>query len=478
MMKNNLENLAKVLFESKLSKSECSPKTAFSGREPVHVVYGGADRFRFDTAKKFGELAIKSIDTYAPNFVEFANARWLKDAERLPKFDESIENLEFELSDNPEKVRRENFPTWFAWSVYQKTSEKLKREPVEDFRIDFEDGYGIRSIDEEDGHAISASDELAKGFEQNTLPEFIGFRIKSFAPETRVRAVRTLGLFLTNLLEHTDGNLPENFVVTLPKITRKQEVEVLAELLSEFESINGLSANSILLEIIIETPEAIINEKGEIAIRSLVKAAKGRCVAAHFGAYDYTASFGISANHQHLQHEACNFARQMMKTALTPLGIRISDSITTEMPIPIHRSETLSAQEILENRIAIENGWRKHFNNVTNSLINGFYQSWDLYPVQLVARYAAVYSFFLESQELQGIRLNGLLDKATQALMTGNQFDDAASGQGLLNFFIRALRCGAMSESEVLAATGLNATDLNSASFLQIMESRAKANAG
>jgi hypothetical protein len=114
----------------------------------------------------------------------------------------------------------------------------------------------------------------------------------------------------------------------------------------------------------------------------------------NFGAYDYTASFGISGSHQHLRHEAYNFARQMMQIALSPLNVRLSDSVTTEIPITVYTGENLSEKQIVENKRAIQTAWRTHFNNVTFSLINGFYQSWDLHPAQLPARYAAVYAFF------------------------------------------------------------------------------------
>ena len=439
-------------------------------RNPVHVVYGGADLFNAGTISKLGNLALKTIDIYAPNFVEFARAMWLKGAETLPIYPELIEEQEFQLADDQERVRSENFPVWFAWTIYQKTIAKLKTEPVEDFRIDFEDGYGIRADNEEDFHAINASSELAKGFAEGTLPDFIGFRIKSLAPETRKRAVKTLDLFLSNLIGKTAGELPPNFVVTLPKITQRQEVEVLSELLSDFEKTNKLAENSVKLEIMVETPQAIVNDEGKIALRSLVEAANGRCVAAHFGAYDYTASFGIAGNHQHLSHDACNFARHLMQISLAPLGVRLSDSVTTEMPIAIHRGEDLLDSQIEENRRAVRNGWRKHFNNVTRSMINGFYQSWDLHPAQLVARYAAVYAFFIEAEAIQAKRLLGFVEKATQALTTGNQFDDAASALGLLNFFKRAIDCGAMSEQDVYKNTGLKYKDLNIAYFAALAE--------
>ncbi len=440
-------------------------------RTPVHVVYGGANLFTAETPEKLGGIALKSLEKYAPDFAEFARAMWLRGADTLPAFQHELQEIEFQLIENEAKAKAENFAAWFAWTVYNRTIEKLSREPIEDFRIDFEDGYGFRNDAEEDSHCISASSELAKlgKTESSRVIPFCGFRIKSFAPETRKRAVRTLDLFLTNLLEKCGGGLPGNFVVTLPKITSKEEVEILALLLDEFEAAHNLANGIIKIEIMIETPQSIINERGEIALRSLVEAGNGRVNSAHFGAYDFTASFGISGIHQHLRHDACNFARQLMQISLAPLNIRLSDSVTTEMPVAIYKDENLSKRRQMENTSAIHKAWRTHFNNVTNSQINGFYQSWDLHPAQIVARYAAVYAFFLESADVQKQRLKGFIEKATQANMTGNTFDDAASAQGLLNFFVRALNCGAMTEKEVLQGTNLSADDLKAGSFANII---------
>jgi hypothetical protein len=268
--------------------------------------------------------------------------------------------------------------------------------------------------------------------------------------------------------------LPENFVVTLPKITRREEVEVLAELLAEFERRNNLENRAIKIEIMVETPQAILSETGEIALRGLIEAGEGRVASAHFGAFDYTASFGIAGTHQHLRHEACNFARQMMQIALAPLGVRLSDSVTNEMPVAVHKADDLTKEQTRENASVVRVAWRRHFNNVTNSLINGFYQSWDLHPNQLPARYAAVYAFFLESAPEQGKRLKGFIERATQANLTGNVFDDAASAQGLLNFFAWAASCGVMSEAEILEATDLTVEELNSGSFIEIMDGKNK----
>lgn len=467
-MKTTFSAKQLIDFYPKPEKTDSSLLIPEVPRAPVHVVYGGAHLFTAETPDKLGKHALKSLDTYAPNFAELAKAMWLKGADALPDFADAIAELEIEFGEDRQNLKQVNFPAWFALTVYHKTFEKLKREPVEDFRIDFEDGYGFRSDAEEDAHAIAASGELAKAFGENTITPFSGFRIKSFGRETVQRAVRTLDLFLTNLLEKTGGKLPENFAVTLPKLMRCEEVEMLNGLLSEFERRYKLENGAIKIEIMIETPQALKILPG------LVEAGNGRVNSAHFGAYDYTASIGIAGIHQHLRHEACSFARQMMLINLAPLGIRLADSVTTEMPIPVHKGEPLTREQITENNLAVHKAWRKHFNNITHSLINGFYQSWDLHPAQLAARYAAVFAFFEESKDEQARRLKGFIDKATQAMTTGNVFDDAASAQGLLNFFNRAMNSGAMTEEEISQATGLRPNELRSASFVNIMENRRK----
>ncbi len=461
-----ISDLSKKLFYEHFSDLRAAPPKTGT-RTPIHVVYGGADRYTSDTAKKFGRLALRSIENYAPNFVEFAKAMWLSGADTLPAYPDLILELESRLTWEPDKVKVTNYPAWSAWTIYNRVIQKLAHEPVEDFRIDFEDGYGIRSDEEEDSHCLSASEQLAitlRGTDAETV--YCGFRIKSFHRATYDRSVRTLDLFISNLIKTTGQALPRNFVVTLPKITRAAEVTILAELLDRIESQNGQPADSIKIEIMIETPESIL------ILRELVESARGRCVAAHFGAYDYTACFGITAVHQHLKHDACNYARQMMQIHPSPLGVRLSDSVTTELPVAVHRGDLLIPAQINENRRAVHKAWRLHFNNVTNSMINGFYQSWDLHPAQLPARYAAVYSFFLESCEDQGRRLKSFISEATKAAVVKNQFDDAASAQGLLNFFIRGFGCGAFTEPEVLEATGLNMEELISGSFAEILNHR------
>jgi citrate lyase beta subunit len=245
----------------------------------------------------------------------------------------------------------------------------------------------------------------------------------------------------------------------LPKITNVAEVSALADALDAL----GSAAK---IELMVETPQAIF------ILPKLVDAARGRCVAAHFGAYDYTASLGITAAYQGLRHPACDFARSLMQASLAGSGIRLSDGATNVLPVPVHRGGALTHLQILENKMAAQSAWKVHYENIRHALACGFYQGWDLHPVQLPARYAAVYSFFLEGLDAAAERLRNFIDKAARATMVGAVFDDAASGQGLLNYFLRAVDCGAIPEEEIPKLTGLTVEELRSGSFEKILSGR------
>lgn len=438
------------------------------GRSPVHVVYGGAHLFRADTAAKLGTRALENLHEYAPNFIEFADAMNLPETGSLSRLPDAAKKLSDQISKSPDSAKERDFPAWFAWTVYNRTIKKLEREPVEDFRIDFEDGYGFRSDDEEDGDAEKAAVELARALKNRSITPFSGFRIKSLGSSTRDRAVRTLEIFLATLVNESDGDFPAEFAVTLPKVTDRKQIKELCKLIGKFEKRSGLVKKSIAVEIMIETPQAIFDKNGRVPLRDYVKAAGRRRVSAHFGAYDYTSALSIAAPFQNLRHPACDFARAVMQASLAPVGVRLADSVTTELPVTPHRGADLSAGQNAENRRAVLRGWRLHFDNVTRSMSAGFYQSWDLHPNQLPARYAAVYSFFIFNYQAQAERLKGFVEKATQAGLTGSTFDDAASAQGVLNFFRRALDCRALTAVEVTHATGLSAEQINSLVFSEM----------
>ncbi|MFZ0414242.1 MAG: hypothetical protein WBE20_13895 [Candidatus Acidiferrales bacterium] len=447
-------------------------------RQPVHVVYGGAHLFRADVSRRMGELALRALDDFAPDFVAFAQAVGLTGAEVLPGSASHVAELRAQFEAAPESLRTENRAAWLASAIYARVREKLQREPVEDYGIDFEDGYGHRADDEEDGHARAAAEQIAAAKNQSGLPPFIGIRIKPVNEESRERAIRTLDIFLTALIEKTGGALPSNLSVTLPKIALPEEVATLADVLEMLEVKLELPVGSVLIELMIETTQAIFNDRGENNLLQLVSAARGRCAAVHFGPYDYTASLGIIAAHQNLAHPACDFARNAMQAALAGTGVRLADGPTMLMPIAPHRipndGTPLTAQQKDENRQAVCDAWKLHYANIQHSLAAGFYQSWDLHPLQLPVRYAAVYAFFLQDLDAASERLKNFIAKAMQATRLGAIFDDAATGQGLLNYFLRAINCGAISDGEAEQLTGLTSAGLHAGSFLKILAGRGK----
>lgn len=439
-------------------------------RQPVHTVYGGANLFKADTCVKMGEIALKSLQTYAPNFVVLADVLQLQGFQELPSSEKKIEKLVKKLDRMSEKKRRED-PAWLSYSVYNKIIKKLKKEAVEDFRIDFEDGFGNRPDEEEDATAINAAVELAKGMKNKTISPFIGIRIKPFTEDLKNRGIRTLDLFLTTLLEKTKGKLPPNFVVMLPKVTIPEQVSTLVRLFEIIEKKNNLAPGSLKMETMVEATQIIMDEEGRNPLMKIVRAGEGRLIAAHFGTYDYTASCGITARYQTMAHPVCDFAHHMTKVALGGTGIFLSDGATNVMPVAPNRGEKLSKEKLKENMDSVHNAWRTGYGHTMHSLINGFYQGWDLNPAQLPMRYAATYNFFLSSIADATYRLKIFVDRAAISTLTGDIFDDAATGQGLLNFFLKAMNCGAISEEEA-TATGLTVDEIRSRSFYKILQGR------
>jgi hypothetical protein len=115
--------------------------------------------------------------------------------------------------------------------------------------------------------------------------------------------------------------------------------------------------------------------------------------------------------------------------------------------------------------------WQLSHRHIRHSLEGGFYQGWDLHPAQLPVRYATCYAFFLEGLVSAADRLKNFIDKAAQATLVGDVFDDAATGQGLLNYFLRALNCGAIDLADI-ERTGLTPAEVELRSFAKILDAR------
>lgn len=376
------------------------------GRRPVHVLYGGADRFQAETAAKMGTLAVKAFD------------------ERLP--------------DGAALARVTGMPAALAAAVRPRVAEKLAREAVEDFRIDFEDGYGPRPDAEEDAHAVGAALETATAMSRGALPPFIGIRVKPLCRADMARSSRTLDLYLTALLNATRGRMPANFVVTLPKVAFPEQVLALSDLLERIERAHVLRNGSVGVELVIETPTALVSPDGAVAPRLLVEAARGRCVGLHLGPYDMTASVGVDAGGQTLDHPACAFALRLAAAAVSGTGVELSDGPVSTLPLG-------------KDVAAVEAALGLHYRQVRRALNEGVHRGWDLHPAQLGTRYAAVYAHYLEALPAARERLTRFVEGKAKAVAAGTVFDDAATARGLTNFFQQGQACGALKPEDAPA---------------------------
>jgi citrate lyase beta subunit len=315
----------------------------------------------------------------------------------------------------------EHGPLPFDEDITKRVMEKLTREPVEDLRIDFEDGFGVRDDAEEDAAARAAATAVRAG----EHPAFVGLRCKCLEGPTRRRAVRTLDVFLDAL-----GPPPEGFIITLPKVSSPAQVEAMVILCGRLEKAHGLADGALRFEVQIETPPAVLGADGTATVTKLITAAQGRCTGLHYGTYDYSASVGIAAEYQALDHPAADHAKAVLQVAAAGTGVRLSDGSTNVLPVG--------------DTEAVRAAWDLHARLVRRSLERGFYQGWDLHPAQLPTRYGATYAFFRESAPGAVDRLGRYLSRRSAGIL-----DEPATARAMARFLLRGLDCGALDQAEV-----------------------------
>ncbi|MER5640971.1 aldolase/citrate lyase family protein [Kitasatospora sp. NPDC002227] len=380
-----------------------------STRQPVHTVYVPADVFAADTVQTWGREALEVFDTHAGTPAELAAALGVPADELLTE-------------------------------VHARVRAKLEREPVEDLRIDFEDGYGPRPDAEEDAAAVRAAQLVAAAVAAGTAPPYIGIRIKCMEAAVRHRGIRTLELFLSTLI--AEGGLPDGLVLTLPKVTYVEQVVALVRLLEDFEQRAGLPAKRIGFEIQIETTQAILGADGRATVARMIEAADGRATGLHYGTFDYSASCGVSAAHQSMDHPVADHAKAVMQVAAAGTGVRLSDGSTNVIPTG--------------GREQVHAAWKLHHDLVRRSLARAYYQGWDMHPAHLPTRYVAVYSFYREGLHAAAARLSAYVAKAG-----GDVMDEPATAKALSSYLLRGLDCGAVDSAEVTALTGLTRPQLD-----------------
>ena len=315
--------------------------------------------------------------------------------------------------------------------VLPRVRAKLATEPVEDLRVDAEDGYR-GGPDAEDGDVTAAAAVLAA---ERVLPLSLGVRAKSLEGPTRRRGVRSLDLFLTGLA--AAGR--ERAVVTLPKVTAVEQVTAFLPVLDALESASGLALD---LELQVETPQAVLGADGTTTLARMLHAGAGRVTGLHFGTYDYSASLGIAAAHQSADHPAADHAKQAMQVAVAGTIARAVDGSTNVLPVG--------------GTAEVHAAWQLHAGLVRRALERGLYQGWDLHPAQLVTRYTATYAFFRAALPAAAARLSAYVSR-----VEGGVLDEPATARALATVVLRGMDCGALDVAEVEAATGLDRTALD-----------------
>ncbi|MGV9251896.1 DUF6986 family protein [Streptomyces sp. NPDC003697] len=376
-------------------------------RRPVHTVYVPGDAFDAGTPRSWGDQALAALDEHAPDAAAFADVLGL--GEEL------------------------------AGPVYDRVRAKLAREPVEDLRVDFEDGYGPRPGTEEDQAAARAARLIAEAHAAGTAPPWTGIRMKCLEAPVRDRGIRTLDVFLSGLMEA--GGLPGGLALTLPKVTYAEQVTAMVRLLEAFERAHGLPGGRLGFEIQIETSQAVLAADGTATVARMIQAAEGRVTGLHYGTFDYSACLGVSAAHQAVDHPAADHAKAVMQVAAAGTGVRVSDGSTNVLPVG--PTEQVHA------------AWRLHHGLVRRALARAYYQGWDMHPGHLPTRYAAVFAFYREGFEQAATRLARYVDRAG-----GDVMDEPATARALAGHLLRGLDCGALDADEVARPAGLTRTDL------------------
>jgi OHCU decarboxylase len=314
--------------------------------------------------------------------------------------------------------------------VWPRVLAKLGRQPVEDLRADLEDGYGHRPDDEEDEDATDAGEVLA-ALAGPSAPLVRGVRVKSMEAATRRRGVRSLDLVLGAF----GGSLPAGFVVTLPKVTTVDQVRAMVLLCDRLEDAHRLQPASLRFELQVETPQVVLGADGSATVARAVHAGQGRISGLHYGTYDYSASLGVAAPHQAMDHPVADHAKDVMQVAAAQTGVRVSDGSTNVLPVG--------------DRDHVETAWELHARLVRRSLDRGIYQGWDLHPAQLPTRYLATFAFYRSGLRAAVARLSAYLDRQESGVL-----DEPATAFALAGFVVRALDCGAVDADEVAAAGG------------------------
>ena len=401
--------LAKI--DAQLGPTDAFLARAYPGedgrRQPVHTVYVPADRYHRGLPQQWGSAALALVEEHGGLDALCANL-----------------GLGRELAEQ----------------VATRVAAKLVDDPIEDLRLDFEDGYGDRGDVIEDADSVRVAEELASAVADGEAPAFVGLRFKCFEAPTRRRGIRTLDLFLSTLLR-SRGELPAGLVITLPKVSTVSQVEAMVAVCEELEKTHQLPSGRLGFEIQVETPQLILGSDGRAPVAAAIHAGAGRVTALHYGTYDYSASLQVAAEYQSADHPAADHAKQVMQVAAAGTGVQLADGSTNILPIG-------SASEVTA-------AWAVHADLVRRALERGYYQGWDMHPGQLPTRFIANFAFYRDGFHRAARRLADYVHKTGSGIL-----DEPATARALARYLYRGFACGALDETELVGATGLDSTQL------------------
>ncbi|MFT4042428.1 MAG: aldolase/citrate lyase family protein [Gordonia sp. (in: high G+C Gram-positive bacteria)] len=370
-------------------------ETGFPGdrdtAQPVHTVYISAADVDVDTPAQWGERAASIADAAAAVLADLAPA-----------------------------------------DVVSIARDRLMTNPIEDLRIDLEDGYGWRADATEDADARRAGRTLAKWASAGAhSPRIAGIRAKGLGAAERSRGLRTLELVLD-----AAGGVPDGFVFTVPKLRDARQVDAVNVICAEFERVHGIAEGTLRFELQIEIPQAILGPDGRATVADALHRGMPRVSALHYGTYDYSAACGIVSAQQSLAHPVADYAKSVMQAAAAQTGVWISDGSTQVMP-------TGDSAQVAAALV-------RHHALVTRSLERGYYQGWDMHPGHLVTRWLAVTGFFRSAMPTAATRLQSYFEKRS-----GDVVDEPATAMSLALVIARGSAAGAFTADEVSAIAPL-----------------------
>lgn len=162
--------------------------------------------------------------------------------------------------------------------------------------------------------------------------------------------------------------------VVWPKAESGQEIAWLCEMLGMIERQLGLSAGHIRVQFLVESARAVER------LTELTDAAGTRLTGIVWGIADYSADVGLPEIRN--DHPVCDWARCALVNAAGACGVPAIDSMTLNYPTPLHRGETLSANQRAQNRVKVLAALAQVYADARHGMELGMSGKWVGHPLQ------------------------------------------------------------------------------------------------